>query len=73
LDPEQPRIAANLTARTRHYLGLRGVETKMRKLLRDFEFEPLSLLIEEIQQDIRVDEQYSPQALVTTGAGLSRG
>ncbi len=50
-DPDQPRMTGSLTARVRHYLGLRGMEAKLRSLLRDFEFCPLGSLIEELQAD----------------------
>jgi polysaccharide deacetylase family protein (PEP-CTERM system associated) len=48
LDPEQPRMGGSLSARARHYFGLRGTETKVRKLLRDMEFCPLASLISEL-------------------------
>lgn len=38
LDPDQPRIAAPLKSRLRHYTNLSSCETKMRALLRDFRF-----------------------------------
>ena len=41
LDADQPRMQGSMTARLRHYLGLRGTESKFRNLLRDFEFGPL--------------------------------
>jgi polysaccharide deacetylase family protein (PEP-CTERM system associated) len=44
IDPEQPRLSGGLTSRVRHYVGLRGTETKLRNLLRDFEFSPLGPL-----------------------------
>lgn len=49
LDPEQPRIAGSFTARLRHYVGLRGTETKLTRLLRDFEFQCLRDVIEELK------------------------
>lgn len=49
LDPDQPRLQGSLTARLRHYLGLRGMEGKLRSLLRDFEFSPLGSLIPQLQ------------------------
>jgi polysaccharide deacetylase family protein (PEP-CTERM system associated) len=49
LDSEQPRINAGLAARARHYMGLRGTESKFRRLLRDFEFQSLGSVIEEIR------------------------
>ena len=48
LDPEQPRMKGSLTARVRHYMGLRGTEWKLRGLLRDFKFAPLATLLEEL-------------------------
>jgi polysaccharide deacetylase family protein (PEP-CTERM system associated) len=44
LDPEQPRMNGSLTARLRHYLGLRSTERKLQLLLRDFEFVTLGEL-----------------------------
>jgi hypothetical protein len=41
LDTQQPRINGSTTGRLRHYWGLRGAESKLRRLLRDFEFEAL--------------------------------
>ena len=49
LDPEQPRMGGNFSARVRQYFGLRGTESKLKKLLRDFEFCPLGSLIEELK------------------------
>lgn len=45
LDPEQPRIGGNLTARMRHYIGLQGLEKKVRRLLTDFDFDALGTLL----------------------------
>jgi len=47
LDADQPRMRASLSARLRHYLGLRRTESKFRNLLRDFEFCTLEVLVEE--------------------------
>jgi polysaccharide deacetylase family protein (PEP-CTERM system associated) len=46
LDPEQPRMQGGPTARARHYLGLRGTETKLMRLLNEIEFCPLGALIQ---------------------------
>ena len=51
LDPEQPRMQGNLTARMRHYFGLQGAEAKFRRLLEDFEFQPLRILVEELNNN----------------------
>ncbi len=48
LDPEQPRMGGRVSARARHYFGLRGTETKLRKLVRDVELCPLSSLIAQL-------------------------
>ena len=47
LDRDQPRLKAALTSRLRHYIGLRGTETKLRNLVRDFSFSPLHVLVDE--------------------------
>ena len=52
LDAEQPRMNGSLTAKMRHYFGLRTAERKFRRLLEDFDFEPLSLLIQELDGEI---------------------
>lgn len=49
LDPDQPRMGGSLSARVRHYFGLRGTETKLRTLIRDVEFCPLGSLISEME------------------------
>jgi polysaccharide deacetylase family protein (PEP-CTERM system associated) len=50
LDPEQPRMSAGLSARLRHYAGLRGAELKLTKLLRDFEFCPLGTIVQQLTE-----------------------
>jgi hypothetical protein len=44
-DADQPRMNGNLSARFRHYLGLRGSQAKLHRLLADFQFVPLGELI----------------------------
>jgi polysaccharide deacetylase family protein (PEP-CTERM system associated) len=51
LDSDQPRMAGSISARLRHYFGLQGVESKFRRLLRDFEVQPLINLIGEFKSD----------------------
>jgi polysaccharide deacetylase family protein (PEP-CTERM system associated) len=46
-DTDQPRLNGHLSAKLRHYLGLRGNEAKLRRLLADFQFVPLSELVSE--------------------------
>ncbi len=48
LDPGQPRMSGSASSRMRHYLGLSGVPAKFRRLISDFEFCPLGLLLEEV-------------------------
>lgn len=40
IDPEQPRIAAQLKSRFRHYTNLHRMEPRLRALLNNFRFEP---------------------------------
>jgi polysaccharide deacetylase family protein (PEP-CTERM system associated) len=63
IDNEQPRLRANLTARIRHYIGLRGTETKLRRLLNDFDFVPLNTLVEEWRISDAGAQQRSPKLL----------
>ncbi len=42
LDPGQPRLHGPRLSRFRHYVNLSGTEAKLRRLLSDFRFEPLS-------------------------------
>jgi polysaccharide deacetylase family protein (PEP-CTERM system associated) len=51
LDSEQPRMTGSISAQLRHYFGLRRAELKFRRLLRDFEFQPLVALIGELKSD----------------------
>jgi polysaccharide deacetylase family protein (PEP-CTERM system associated) len=45
LDTEQPRMRGSLTAKARHYFGLRGTETKLRRLLAEVEFSSLGSIV----------------------------
>jgi polysaccharide deacetylase family protein (PEP-CTERM system associated) len=51
LDSEQPRIAGSVSARLRHYFGLRGAESKFRRLLHDFHVQPLIHVIGELNSE----------------------
>jgi polysaccharide deacetylase family protein (PEP-CTERM system associated) len=46
LVPQQPRVAAHVKARIKHYLGLTTMEKKITRLLRDFAFVPASEMLE---------------------------
>jgi len=65
IDPDQPRIDVSFSARLRHYLGLRSVERNVRNLLRDFEFQPVGSLIEEI----RHSDSLTPSITVSESRG----
>ena len=41
-DPQQPRIKAGLMKTFRHYVNIAKNENKFRRLLQDFEFQPIS-------------------------------
>ena len=45
IDPEQPRVAAPLRQRLRHYTNLRSTERKLARLLRDFAWGRLDRLL----------------------------
>jgi polysaccharide deacetylase family protein (PEP-CTERM system associated) len=51
LDSEQPRMSGSVSARLRHYLGLHGAELKFRRLLHDFQVQPLICAIRELKSD----------------------
>jgi polysaccharide deacetylase family protein (PEP-CTERM system associated) len=51
LDSGQPRMQGSASARLRHYFGLRGAESKFRRMLADFEMQPLISLIDELPMD----------------------
>jgi polysaccharide deacetylase family protein (PEP-CTERM system associated) len=42
VDPDQPRVAAPLPVRVRHYGGLRRVHSRLRRVLREFRFRPVA-------------------------------
>jgi polysaccharide deacetylase family protein (PEP-CTERM system associated) len=42
LDPDQPRLASTWTSRLRTYTGLRGMASKVDRLLRDFQFSTIT-------------------------------
>jgi len=45
IDPDQPRLAAGLLGRFRHYRNLNATEERLRRLLTDFRFAPMSELV----------------------------
>ena len=42
LDPDQPRLKVNMKTRIRHYGGLRVTAPRIRRLLSEFEFQPIA-------------------------------
>jgi len=52
LDSDQPRISGTMTARLRHYTGLKGAQAKLGRLLLDFEFEHMGAIMDKLQHDI---------------------
>jgi polysaccharide deacetylase family protein (PEP-CTERM system associated) len=56
LDSEQPRMSGSLSAQFRHYLGLRSLAAKFRRLLNDFDFQSLETVIKEIENGERPPE-----------------
>jgi polysaccharide deacetylase family protein (PEP-CTERM system associated) len=53
LDPDQPKIAAPLRSRLRHYTNLRGMQKKIGCMLRDFRFSTVSEVCQGIIADSR--------------------
>ena len=50
VDPGQPRINGSMTAQLRHRFGLQGLGPKLRSLLKDFEFCPVGMLVDELRE-----------------------
>jgi hypothetical protein len=44
IDTAQPRLASSPLARARTYFGLHGMKDKLARLMRDFDFAPLSVV-----------------------------
>ena len=45
IDPEQPRLQASALSRFRHYRNLAATESRLRRLIGEFQFGPLSSLV----------------------------
>ncbi len=54
-DRDQPRLPAPLTSRLRQYTNLHRTETRLRRLLRDFEFAPLRVVLAQSPPPAAVD------------------
>jgi polysaccharide deacetylase family protein (PEP-CTERM system associated) len=48
VDPDQPRIAAPWPARLRHYSGLTKTMPRLKRLLEEFEFQPIECTVDEL-------------------------
>ena len=71
LDSEQPRMQGSLSARLRHYFGLKGAEAKLRRMLLDFEVQPLNSWIDELNVEPSPRSKRIPEvALGDLGAYL---
>jgi hypothetical protein len=51
IDPEQPRIAASLKSRLRHYTNLATTRQRLEKLLQRYSFQPFRDYIRDIKPD----------------------
>jgi polysaccharide deacetylase family protein (PEP-CTERM system associated) len=51
IDTGQPRLQGTLTSRARHYFGLKGTESKLKKLLGEFEFCPLASIVNHLKPE----------------------
>lgn len=49
IDPSQPRIKAPLKSRFRHYTNLSRTEKKLKHMLKNFSFVPMSLLLQNME------------------------
>jgi polysaccharide deacetylase family protein (PEP-CTERM system associated) len=67
IDPGQPRIKASLGSRIRHYHNLRATEKRFRTLLREFNFGPISRVLENITA-LREGPELSLDGLIGSAA-----
>ena len=66
LDPDQPRIAgASLKTRFRHYLNLARTESRLRRLLSDFQWRSMEHVFLTADEGGKAAEQRTSRALVT--------
>lgn len=72
IDPDQPRVAAPLVSRLRHYGNLSATDGRLARLLREFQFAPLRAILDTAVQGALAGEFGSRQALgVTVSAAES--
>jgi polysaccharide deacetylase family protein (PEP-CTERM system associated) len=61
VDPDQPRITAGATTRLRHYSGLQRTAGRLRRLVRDFAFAPVTSVLQASHPASSADAvQWSP-------------
>ncbi|MFQ5710086.1 MAG: XrtA system polysaccharide deacetylase [bacterium] len=54
LDPAQPRLHVNFVSRFRHYFNLEATESRLRRLLSEFEFSSLG----EVMESLKIEYQW---------------
>ena len=57
LDPEQPRLNGPVMSRFRHYHNLSVTETRLRRLLKDFQFGTISEVLANVERDAEAERQ----------------
>ena len=72
IDPDQPRIAAGWKSRFRHYTNLRSCETKLARLLGDFEFAPMRDVIAAYVRQREPSMAHGPAAESTRSGRVTR-
>jgi polysaccharide deacetylase family protein (PEP-CTERM system associated) len=63
IDPDQPRIHAGIGSRIRHYTNLSRTAARLRRLLTEFRFAPLSRLIAAAELDVAPAVDLAPGPL----------
>lgn len=61
LDPDQPRIPGPLRSRLRHYTNLAGMQKKIERLLRDFNFSTISEVCKQLPQILKKNNPFVSQ------------
>jgi len=56
IDPDQPRLRAGLVSRFRHYRNLHKTESRLRRLLTEFQFGPLVSMLRSVRQPAEAAE-----------------
>lgn len=72
LDPDQPRLKPGLTRAFRHYVNLHRTRGRLRKLLRDFRFGPLSDVFDHAEEQGKL-WTWDPDCLSTAKETASSG